>query len=380
MGADEACVSACPVLRCAHPLAVSWQPWQISNLSEVQANALASSHDDRANFIEYAPRLLLVSFRTPSSLVHVDRYNSRQLTRVYPKGTRVDSSNFNPLSHWRTGAQMVAMNYQSYAPPMWHATLCLPPMRASNRHAQEARRMVPRERRLWVRPEAAVYVPRAVLRVPVAGVCGGEHVASVSEGACAWPAQGRVSSTVQVYTGWKLPRVATSAPAYTLRIEVNDVRGQVTRQTAPASTHLAFSALHRNKRACVTDVRVPQCSRCSRDVGQPAAVERGLPLHHRRPGALHAAHHAPRRNLRHRPRLRRHSHRLLKAPLPPSVMFLSYISFREGIRRVPLKDKSGLPLSGEYENAALLIHTELQKQTRGIPPSETDAVVEDGAS
>ena len=36
----------------------------------------------------------------------------RQLVRTYPKGTRVDSTNYNPLPMWRCGVQMVALNYQ----------------------------------------------------------------------------------------------------------------------------------------------------------------------------------------------------------------------------------------------------------------------------
>ncbi|KAG9474929.1 hypothetical protein GDO78_003411 [Eleutherodactylus coqui] len=41
------------------------------------------------------------------------RYNRKALTRVYPKGPRVDSSNYDPLHLWLCGAQMVALNYQT---------------------------------------------------------------------------------------------------------------------------------------------------------------------------------------------------------------------------------------------------------------------------
>ncbi|KAM4614356.1 1-phosphatidylinositol 4,5-bisphosphate phosphodiesterase gamma-2 isoform 1-T2 [Discoglossus pictus] len=41
------------------------------------------------------------------------RYNRRALTRVYPKGPRVDSSNYDPLRLWQCGGQMVALNYQT---------------------------------------------------------------------------------------------------------------------------------------------------------------------------------------------------------------------------------------------------------------------------
>eukprot|EP00966_Prymnesium_polylepis_P064485 1494739-Prymnesium_polylepis.1 len=44
-------------------------------------------------------------------------HNTRQISRIYPKGTRVDSSNLFPMPHWSAGSQMVAMNYQTCAAP-----------------------------------------------------------------------------------------------------------------------------------------------------------------------------------------------------------------------------------------------------------------------
>ncbi|CAB4036746.1 1-phosphatidylinositol 4,5-bisphosphate phosphodiesterase gamma-1-like isoform X3 [Paramuricea clavata] len=40
-------------------------------------------------------------------------YNHNQLTRVYPKGTRVDSTNYDPTMMWNCGVQMCALNYQT---------------------------------------------------------------------------------------------------------------------------------------------------------------------------------------------------------------------------------------------------------------------------
>ncbi|XP_076463725.1 1-phosphatidylinositol 4,5-bisphosphate phosphodiesterase beta-1-like [Babylonia areolata] len=40
-------------------------------------------------------------------------YNKRQLSRIYPRGTRVDSSNFMPQVYWNAGCQLVALNYQT---------------------------------------------------------------------------------------------------------------------------------------------------------------------------------------------------------------------------------------------------------------------------
>ena len=64
------------------------------------------------------------SFKETKALKHIEKseessktfvkYNSRQISRIYPRFTgRADSSNFNPLVFWNTGCQMVALNYQT---------------------------------------------------------------------------------------------------------------------------------------------------------------------------------------------------------------------------------------------------------------------------
>ena len=40
-------------------------------------------------------------------------YNKRQMSRIYPAGHRVDSSNYNPVPSWNVGSQIVALNYQT---------------------------------------------------------------------------------------------------------------------------------------------------------------------------------------------------------------------------------------------------------------------------
>ncbi|XP_077217409.1 phosphoinositide phospholipase C 2-like isoform X2 [Tasmannia lanceolata] len=47
------------------------------------------------------------------------RFTQRNLLRVYPKGTRVNSSNYNPLIGWMHGAQMVAFNMQGFGRSLW---------------------------------------------------------------------------------------------------------------------------------------------------------------------------------------------------------------------------------------------------------------------
>ncbi|XP_066572245.1 1-phosphatidylinositol 4,5-bisphosphate phosphodiesterase gamma-1 [Amia ocellicauda] len=46
------------------------------------------------------------------------QYNRRQLSRVYPKGQRLDSSNYDPLPLWLCGSQLVALNFQTPDKPM----------------------------------------------------------------------------------------------------------------------------------------------------------------------------------------------------------------------------------------------------------------------
>ena len=46
------------------------------------------------------------------------RFTKKNLVRIYPKGTRTDSSNYSPITHWNVGAQLVALNYQTNDKPM----------------------------------------------------------------------------------------------------------------------------------------------------------------------------------------------------------------------------------------------------------------------
>jgi len=57
-------------------------------------------------------------FLSKSALDYVE-YNSRQISRIFPKGTRIDSSNYDPTPAWNCGAQIVALNYQTGSEPMW---------------------------------------------------------------------------------------------------------------------------------------------------------------------------------------------------------------------------------------------------------------------
>jgi len=48
----------------------------------------------------------------PASGPALFAHNKKYLMRIFPKGTRIRSSNVDPTFHWRQGAQMVALNWQ----------------------------------------------------------------------------------------------------------------------------------------------------------------------------------------------------------------------------------------------------------------------------
>jgi phosphatidylinositol phospholipase C delta len=46
------------------------------------------------------------------------QYNQEHMTRTYPAGVRVDSSNYNPTVAWAVGSQLVALNFQTHDTPL----------------------------------------------------------------------------------------------------------------------------------------------------------------------------------------------------------------------------------------------------------------------
>lgn len=49
----------------------------------------------------------------------VVRFTQKNILRIYPKQTRVNSSNYKPMIGWIHGAQMVAFNMQGYGKSLW---------------------------------------------------------------------------------------------------------------------------------------------------------------------------------------------------------------------------------------------------------------------
>ncbi|KAI9595044.1 PLC-like phosphodiesterase [Syncephalis fuscata] len=42
------------------------------------------------------------------------RHNKKHLSRIYPSGKRINSTNYEPVVHWGVGSQLVALNLQTY--------------------------------------------------------------------------------------------------------------------------------------------------------------------------------------------------------------------------------------------------------------------------
>ncbi|XP_059526438.1 1-phosphatidylinositol 4,5-bisphosphate phosphodiesterase delta-3 isoform X4 [Myotis daubentonii] len=77
-------------LRTLRPAPCPPQPYQVSSLSERKAKKLIREAGN--SFV---------------------RHNTRQLTRVYPSGLRMNSANYSPQEMWNSGCQLVALNFQT---------------------------------------------------------------------------------------------------------------------------------------------------------------------------------------------------------------------------------------------------------------------------
>ncbi len=73
----------------------------------------------QSGFTEPANILINISESTcnrliPTSLFNLISHSCDHLRRIFPKGTRIGSSNFDPAKFWRTGSQVASMNWQVY--------------------------------------------------------------------------------------------------------------------------------------------------------------------------------------------------------------------------------------------------------------------------
>jgi phosphatidylinositol phospholipase C delta len=47
-------------------------------------------------------------------MMELIKHNRSHMVRIYPKGLRVNSSNYLPHRYWAAGAQLVAINWQTF--------------------------------------------------------------------------------------------------------------------------------------------------------------------------------------------------------------------------------------------------------------------------
>ncbi|XP_055282771.1 1-phosphatidylinositol 4,5-bisphosphate phosphodiesterase beta-1 isoform X1 [Moschus berezovskii] len=106
-----------------------------SSMDEGTAGSEAMATEEMSNLVNYIQPVKFESFeiskkrnrsfemssfvetkgleQLTKSPVEFVEYNKMQLSRIYPKGTRVDSSNYMPQLFWNAGCQMVALNFQT---------------------------------------------------------------------------------------------------------------------------------------------------------------------------------------------------------------------------------------------------------------------------
>uniref|UniRef100_A0A6Q2YDE3 1-phosphatidylinositol 4,5-bisphosphate phosphodiesterase n=1 Tax=Esox lucius TaxID=8010 RepID=A0A6Q2YDE3_ESOLU len=105
------------------------------SMDEGTAGSEALATEEMSNLVSYIQPVKFYSFETSKKInrsyqmssfvetkaleqltkspVEFVEYNKLQLSRIYPKGTRVDSSNYNPQLFWNAGCQLVALNFQT---------------------------------------------------------------------------------------------------------------------------------------------------------------------------------------------------------------------------------------------------------------------------
>ncbi|OQE41360.1 hypothetical protein PENCOP_c005G00025 [Penicillium coprophilum] len=78
-------------------------------------HSFSSPESRRYNHVySFAERSFESICQSHDNKVALEAHNRKYLTRVYPSGFRLRSSNFDPNKFWRRGVQMAALNWQTY--------------------------------------------------------------------------------------------------------------------------------------------------------------------------------------------------------------------------------------------------------------------------
>lgn len=120
---DSTTESDSSILRLARKLSINTPkaPGQFSKkLVDLAVYTQGTKYRGFSKLVHYASnQMFSVSERTSNKILASGqasdwvKHNTSHLSRVYPKGSRLSSSNYNPIPYWEAGAQMVSLNYQT---------------------------------------------------------------------------------------------------------------------------------------------------------------------------------------------------------------------------------------------------------------------------
>ncbi|KAI6795594.1 hypothetical protein KC361_g4884 [Hortaea werneckii] len=100
---------ASPIIPELAELGVYAQSVKPSDHSWLSGELKNGPHHHLINVSESGLKSLL-----PKSAAEIARHNAQHLMRVYPKGTRISSKNLMPVPVWGVGAQVTALNFQTF--------------------------------------------------------------------------------------------------------------------------------------------------------------------------------------------------------------------------------------------------------------------------
>ncbi|KAJ2917304.1 hypothetical protein MD484_g3147, partial [Candolleomyces efflorescens] len=87
-------------------------PHIMINISESACSKLLSAIAEHKH--KHAEHEHSHTIRLPSPLTSLIHHSSHHLRRIFPRGTRIMSSNLDPSKFWRSGSQVVSLNWQKY--------------------------------------------------------------------------------------------------------------------------------------------------------------------------------------------------------------------------------------------------------------------------
>lgn len=122
---DSTTESDSSILRLARKLSITAPKSSPSSFSrrlvDLAVYTQGTKYRGFSKLVHYAPnQMFSVSERTSNKILASGqaadwvKHNATHLSRVYPKGSRLSSSNYNPIPYWEAGAQLVSLNYQTH--------------------------------------------------------------------------------------------------------------------------------------------------------------------------------------------------------------------------------------------------------------------------